>query len=64
LGQRHGRLIGETARRERQLVELRLERGNQPRVAVAQMVHAIAVKIHISPAVEVLEPQALGAPHG
>ena len=55
-GQRHRRLVGEAARRERQLVELRLERGNQPRMAVAEMVDVVAVKIHVTAAGEILEP--------
>ncbi len=50
------RPVGEAARRERQLVELRLESGNQPRMTVAQMMDIIAVKIHVTAAAEILEP--------
>ena len=66
-GQRHGRLIGKAPRRERQLVQLRLQRGNQSRMAVAQMMHVIAVEIQIAAAGEVLEPESLaraGSPIG
>ena len=60
-GQRHRRLVGEPPRRERQLVELRLERGNQSRMAVAEVVDVVAVKIHVSAAGQILEPKPVRA---
>ncbi len=63
-GQRNCRLVGEAARRERQLVQLRGQRGNQSRMAVTEVMDAVAVKIHIAVASEVLEPDAFGPSHG
>ena len=54
------RRVGEAARRERQGVELVLHRGDHVRMAVADLVHVVAVEIHEPPAVDVGEPDALG----
>ena len=59
--EKHRRLIGEAARRERQRVELRLERGDEARMAIAQMMRRIAVKIDEAPPFHVFEPYALRA---
>src|SRR5690606_5575088 len=39
-------------------VDLLLDRLPQPRMAVADMVHAVAVEIHVAPAGGVLDPDA------
>src|SRR5439155_16315006 len=39
------RLVGEAARREREIVELRLDGSDEARMPIADMVHAVAVKI-------------------
>jgi hypothetical protein len=42
-------------------VELRLERGDQPRMAAAQVVDAGATDIHVSSTGRILEPDAFGS---
>jgi hypothetical protein len=61
LGQFHRRLAGVAAWREAQLVELLLDRGDHVRMRIADVVHVVAVKIHVAPAGHVLDPDALGA---
>jgi hypothetical protein len=63
-GQRDRGLVGEAARCERQLVQLRGQRGNQSRMSMTEVMDAVAVKIHIAVAGEVLEPDAFGPSHG
>ncbi len=56
--------VGEAARREREVVELGLEGRDQRRVGVPQMVNAVAVEVHEPAAVELFDPDPLGAPDG
>ena len=57
---RRGR-IGETARAERQGFHFTADRGDDLRVAVAELMDAVAVKIEDAPAVDVGQDRALGA---
>ena len=50
LGEFYGGFAGEAARGEAEIVELLLDRGNQRGMGVADMVNAVAVEIHVSPA--------------
>ena len=55
-GEVDGRLVREPARREGQGVERVPDRGHHVRMAVADLVHVVAVEIHDPPALDVLEP--------
>ena len=57
--QRHRRLAGESTRREGEVVELLLDGGDEARVAVADVVHGVAVEVHEAPAGVVLDPDPL-----
>jgi hypothetical protein len=57
-------VTGKTAWRKTQRVELCLDRRQNPRVRVADVVHVVAMEIHVAPAGHVLDPDALGAPDG
>ena len=59
-GESDGRFRGEAARRKSQIIELILQGRDQPGMAVADVMGGIAVKIHITPAGPVLDPDAFG----
>jgi hypothetical protein len=59
-GELDGRGVGEAARRERQRVELALDRVDDARMAVADLVDVVAVEVHEPAAVDVGQPDALG----
>jgi hypothetical protein len=46
VGELDGRGVGEAARRERQRVELALDRVDDARMAVADLVDVVAVEVH------------------
>jgi hypothetical protein len=48
-------------RAERELVELRLDRGDHRGIAEADLMHAVAVEVHVAPALEILEVDAVGS---
>jgi len=54
------RLRGEPARREGELVQLVFDCGDQPGMAIADVMHIVAVEIHVAPAGQILDPDALG----
>ena len=58
--QRDGRLAGVAARRERQRVHLLGDGPLQARMAVADVMHVVAVEIHVPPAGRILDEDALG----
>jgi hypothetical protein len=51
-------------RREAQGVELRLDGADDVRVAMADVVHVVAVEVHVAPPGQVLDEQALGLGDG
>jgi hypothetical protein len=53
-------LAGEAARREAQVVKLRLDGGDDARVRVADVMDIVAVEVHVPPAVHVLDVEPLG----
>src|SRR5262249_11668530 len=57
-----GRQVRVAARAEAELVELRLHRGDHRGVAEAHLVGAVAVKVHVAAALEVLEGDPVRAP--
>ena len=60
----YGRLTGKAAGREAQLVHLLRDRGLQARMAVANVMDAVAVEIHVTPPGRVLDPYAIGTLDG
>ena len=60
-GKTHGVLVGKAARRKRQRVERAFHRRDDVRVAVTDLVHAVAVEVHDAPALHVLQPNPRGA---
>ena len=60
LGELDRALAGEAARREAQLVELGLDGGDHVRMRVADVVHVVAVEVHVAAAGHVLDVRALG----
>ena len=62
--QRHGRRVGVAARREGQRLHLLGDGLLQARMAVADVMHVVAVEIHVAPAGHVLDPDALGLGNG
>ena len=59
-GQLYRNFIGETARRKGQAVDLALDRCRQARMGIADVVNAVAVEIHETAAIGILDPDAIG----
>ena len=57
-GQGNGRFAGIAPRAERKRVELLFDRGDDPRVAKADLVNIVPVKIEVTSAGHILEPRA------
>ena len=60
LGQFNSTLAGKTARCKGQGVELALDGRDDVRVRIADMVHIVAMEVHVASAAHVLDPDALG----
>jgi hypothetical protein len=58
LGELDRAFAREAPRRERERVELRLDRADDVRVRVADVVHVVAVEVHVPPTRRVLDPQS------
>src|ERR1700742_4803053 len=54
-----GRAIGIAPRRERQNIQLRLYPLQYKSVSIADLVHIVAMKIHIAPALDIRKPDTL-----
>ena len=59
LGQSDRGIVGEAARRERQRIERALHRLDHVRVAIADLMHVVAVEIHDSSAFDIFQPDAV-----
>ena len=59
LGQSDRGIVGEAAWRERQRIERALHRLDHVRVAVADLMHVVAVEIHDSSAFDIFQPDAI-----
>ena len=55
LRQVHGHAVGVAARAEGQLVELAFDRVNHRGIGKADLVHVVAVEVHVAPALQVLD---------